>query len=65
LVALNADLAAHPEGWANSDLKSFIEAMAAWAEDMVGFYSNAGEDLSKHSPWRVMVDMLMAARMYE
>ena len=51
--------------WSNSDLSSFLGAMAAWSRDMEGFYRGRGEALSEVSPWRVMADILMAARIYE
>lgn len=65
LGAVVADLQTHPEDWTNRDLQSFLEAMAAWGEDMAGFYSNRGEDLANIAPWRVMADMIMAALIYE
>lgn len=65
LEALSADFATGRGRWTNADLPSFLEAMAAWSQDMDGFYASTGEDLTKVSPWRVMADMLMAARTYE
>jgi hypothetical protein len=65
LAALRADHDAHPDTWTNADLGSFVAALAAWAEDMEGFYENRGEDLSRVPPWRVFADLLMAARVYE
>ena len=46
-------------------LASFLAAMSAWSEDMEGFYENSGEDLASLPPWRVLADILMAARVYE
>lgn len=56
--------------WTNTSLQDFLEALAAWAEDMDGYYANIGLaqqiDLSKERvPWRVFADMLLAARVYE
>jgi hypothetical protein len=65
LRALEADFADNPEEWDNGDLASFLEAMAAWSADMEGFYLNSGEDLDALPPWRVLADILMAARAYE
>ena len=42
LEALSADHGANKSTWTNTDLASFLAAMAAWSEDMEGFYENAG-----------------------
>jgi hypothetical protein len=65
LEAFNGEFAANRGTWTNTDLASFLEAMAAWSEDMDGFYANGGEDLATLPPWRVLADILMAARNYE
>jgi hypothetical protein len=65
LVAVSNDLKAHPGHWTNNDLAAFLEAMAAWGEDMAGYYANRGEDVSNVSPWRIMTDLIVAARTYE
>lgn len=63
--ALAADHGTNAATWTNPDLGSFLEAMSEWATDMDGFYKNVGEELSSLPPWRVLADMLMAARVYE
>lgn len=63
--ALAADYGNNQATWTNTDLASFLAAMSAWSEDMEGFYENSGEDLASLSPWRVLADVLMAARVYE
>jgi hypothetical protein len=65
VLALSADLKANPEAWENADLASFLGAMAAWVQDMDGYYKNTGQNLSEQSIWKVVADMLMAARIYE
>lgn len=51
--------------WSNSDVESYLVAMAAWSEDMDGFYRNSGEDVLTLSPWRILADILAASRVYE
>ena len=63
--ALVVDYRSNREAWANPDIESFLAAMAAWAEDMDGFYRESEEDPLALPPWRVVADMLMAARIYE
>lgn len=66
LVAeLKADLDANPDAWVNGDLTSFLEAMAVWVQDMEGYYRNTGQKLSDLPPWKILADILMAARVYE
>jgi len=63
--ALAADYGTNCSTWTNTDLASFLAAMSAWSEDMESFYENGREDLASLPPWRVLADILMAARVYE
>jgi hypothetical protein len=65
LVELRADFTCGNSGWLNADLPTFLDAMAAWAHDMEGYYRNTGQNPSELTPWRIMADVLMAARNYE
>lgn len=65
IEALNADLAARPEDWENPTLASFLGAMASWIEDMDGFYENDGRALPPQPNWKMIGEMLAAARIYE
>jgi hypothetical protein len=65
LAELRVDLERNPEAWANSNLTSFLEAMAAWVQDMEAYYRNTGQKLSDLSPWKLLADVLLAARAYE
>ncbi len=65
LEAFRLDHARNGAVWANPDLPSFLEAAAAWSRESDGYYKNAGLDPSTLSPWRLLADVLMAARVYE
>jgi len=65
IEALKADLEANRGDWANADLASYLEAMAAWIRDMNGYYQNTGQNLPELPPWKILADILMGARMYE
>ena len=65
VAELKADFDANRGNWTNVDLSSFLEAMAAWIQDMDGYYQNTGQKQSELPPWRIFADILMAARMYE
>lgn len=52
--------------WENSDLDSFLRALAAWIEDMDGYYANTGQAYDERSlSWKNIADMLAASTMYE
>ena len=53
--ALSEDLHDNPETWENGSLERFLAALAAWAEGGSG----------KQPDWRVVGDMLMAAKVHE
>ena len=54
-----------PEEWENRDLPSYLEAMAAWVEDMDGYYQNRGEAAPEQPTWKTLEQILQAARVYE
>lgn len=62
---MRRDFDDHPERWENIDLETFLEAMAAWIQDMLGYYKNSGQVLSELPMWQVFADILMGARIYE
>lgn len=55
----------HPEQWENVTLEAYLEAIAAWVQDMDGYYCNRGEPLPKHLTWRNVGEILLAGRVYE
>jgi hypothetical protein len=42
-----------------------LEALAAWVEDMDGYYLNQGKAVPEKPDWKHVADMLMAAKLYE
>jgi hypothetical protein len=65
LGALRDHLERKPEEWENRDLASFLNALAAWVEDMDGYYQNLGESVPDQPSWKTMGQILLAARVYE
>lgn len=63
--ALSNDLQDNPESWENSSLQRFLEALSTWVEDMDGFYLNQGKPVPQQPDWKVVGDILLAAKMYE
>lgn len=64
LKTLRHDMEENPETWVNNDLPRFLDALAAWVNDMDGYYINNKLDVPENPTWQTMADMLMAARVY-
>jgi hypothetical protein len=63
--ALSNDLRDNRASWENASLERYLEALGAWVADMDGYYINQGKPAPKLPDWKVVADMLMAARLYE
>lgn len=59
------ELKSNPEEWTNKDLSSYLEALNYWIEGMEQYYINTKQDVPADINWKVLSDMLMAARIYE
>ena len=59
------ELKSNPEEWTNKDLSSYLEALIYWIEGMEQYYINTKQDVPADINWKVLSDMLMAARIYE
>ncbi|ACU60509.1 DUF7660 family protein [Chitinophaga pinensis] len=55
----------NPQSWENKDLRSYLNAMYSWIEDMNGFYKNTGLPIPQHVDWKTFGHILIAATMYE
>jgi hypothetical protein len=62
---LACGLREQPHTWENRDLPSYLDAMAAWIEDMDGYFLSKGEQPADQPSWRLLSEILMAARSYE
>lgn len=63
--ALRHDLTAHPEEWQNSTLNDFLESLAAWLQDMDGYYQNKQLPILSSPSWKNLAEMMLAAKYYE
>jgi hypothetical protein len=64
LRSLAEDFRACGDKWENADLARYLDALAAWTEDMDGYYMNKREAAPLPS-WRLFAEMLAAAVVYE
>lgn len=62
---LSKDYRENPQSWENKDLGTFLEALAAWLEDMDGYYLHQRQPIPEKPDWKNVADMLMAAKLYE
>lgn len=63
---LHSDLKANPDEWENTTLETFLEALAAYAEDIQGYYDNRQPGTDADAPrWQTFADMLRGASVYE
>jgi hypothetical protein len=66
LESLRNDLLVNKEFWENRNLEDFLEAMAAYAEDIQGFYDNTEQNIIADEPsWQVFADIFKGAISYE
>jgi len=62
---LRADLLTNPNDWENPTLERFLEAMEEWVRSMEHFYKNTGREMPPQPNWKMVADMLYAAKIYE
>ena len=65
LNALRQDAVAQPEEWQNKTLDEYLEALAAWVQDMDGYYKNNNRSVPTSPSWRNLAEMMLAAKYYE
>ena len=63
--ALSDSLRSSPNDWENTDLERFLDALAAWVQDMDGVFKNRGESPPHTPDWKLVGEMLLAASIYE
>ena len=62
---LSKDYRENSESWQNQDIGTFLEALAAWVEDMDGYCLHQRPPLTDKPDWRNVADMLLAAKRYQ
>lgn len=60
-----ATLGSDPDIWENTTVHDYLSAMAAWVEDMDGYFENLGDPVPTHPTWELFAQILQAARVYE
>lgn len=62
---LNEDRNSASREWGNDDLPKYLDAVAAWTEDMDGYFLNNGQPVPQQPDWKLFATILFAARVYE
>lgn len=62
--ALVEDRESDPTRWEAQSIEHYLEALAAWVNDMDGWFKNRGEQMPDPS-WWLFAQILIAARVYE
>lgn len=65
LNLLRRDCEMRVSEWENRSVPDFLSALAAWTDDMEGYFSNHGEQMPTEPTWKLIALMLAAARVYE
>lgn len=63
--ALQRDLQDRPADWTNANLVTYLEAVASWTEDFDGFFMHEKRPIPKDATWKLLAQILLAARCYE
>lgn len=59
------DFKEHSQDWENDKLELYLEALAAWLEDMDGYFQNQGMPVPDKANWSLFAKALLAAKYYE
>jgi hypothetical protein len=62
---LQTELQAGDVTWENPTLERYLGALAAWTEDMDGYFANQGLIEPAQPSWSLVARMLLAASLYE
>ena len=65
ITMLAEDIETNQADWENRDLLSYLKAMAAWLADSDGYYLQQGQHLPVQPSWKVLAEILLAAKFYE
>lgn len=64
--SLLEDYRTNKDAWENETLESFLDAMAAYTNDIQGYYDNTSQEVNADiASWKVFADILKGASMYE
>ena len=63
--ALAEDLNKNRLEWENDSLERYLEAIAAWSQNIDSYFKNTNQPLPENVNWRIIGQILLAAKVYE
>lgn len=62
---LSDELAAGGCDWENDTLPNYLDALAAFSESIEGYFLHRKQAMPVQPSWKLMAEILLAARVYE
>lgn len=62
---LSKDFISDKKHWENHTIDNYLQSMAAWVEDMEGYYRNLKQKEPELKEWGMFAKILLAAKYYE
>ena len=62
---LAKDYQLNKETWENIDVKSYLESVESWVEDMDGYYDNMGLNMPEDIDWNFIATLFYVGKIYE
>lgn len=59
------DIIENPEEWEDKPVKSYLESMQSWVEDMEGYYQNTKQTTPQDINWNFIATLLYVGKIYE
>ena len=51
--------------WENGTLKSYLEALGRYSEDVDGYYKNLNQGNADITTWKLFADIMLSLKIYE
>lgn len=65
ILRLQNDCKINNDEWQNTSISEYLESMAAWIDDMDGYFINKKLDIPENPSWKLIAEILYAAKSYE
>lgn len=65
LSALKVDYSNNKDDWENPNMEKYLDAMEAWVSSWENLYKNTGKKFPQQPTWKMIAEMLYAAKVYE
>lgn len=59
------DINNNPDEWTGKTIRSYLESIQSWIEDMDGYYNNTKQNLPQNIDWNFIATLLYVGKIYE